>query len=195
MAHQSCQDVGKEGWFSRTARSFLRCLVQGYFSIEVDGAERIPKESGVIIASNHPSVLDGVLLLALSPRPVRFLVAEDFYNHPLLNPLFKAFGCIEVYRTKTHNGDALRAAIAALKQGAVVGIFPEGTTHFGGTVPTIKQGVALLALRTGAPVICLAIHGSMAAFPPRAKFPHPVLIRLSFGSPLSYPRTTCASGI
>src|SRR3989338_2793985 len=138
MAHQSCQDVGKEGWFSRTARSFLRCLVQGYFSIEVDGAERIPKESGVIIASNHPSVLDGVLLLALSPRPVRFLVAEDFYNHPLLNPLFKAFGCIEVYRTKTHNGGALRAAIAALKQGAVVGIFPEGTTHFGGTVPTIK---------------------------------------------------------
>jgi 1-acyl-sn-glycerol-3-phosphate acyltransferase len=145
-----------------------------------------------VIAGNHPSVLDGILLWAVSPRPIRYLIAEDLYRHRFLHPIFSAFGCIEVYRTKNRNGDALHAAVAALEQGEVIGIFPEGTIHSGGVVREIKQGVALLALRTGVPVIPLAIHGSREAFPPFARTPRPHPVELDFGEPVAYPKTSGA---
>lgn len=170
------------------ARAVLSFLAQAYFRLDVHGIRHIPRHGGAIIASNHPSILDGIFLLVVSPRPVHFLVAEHFYNHPLLKPLFRVLGSIEVYRTKTHNGDALRMAIEALGRGELIGIFPEGTTHFGGTMQHVKQGAALLALRTGCPVIPLGISGSREAFPPAAKIPFPRLVQLHFNAPIMFPR-------
>ena len=152
------------------------------------GLDRIPASGGAIIAGNHPNVLDGILLQVVAPRPVRFLVAEELYFHRFLHWGFRAFGCVPVYRSKTHNGDALRSAVAALDQGEVLGIFPEGTTRYRGTMPSIKRGVALLAMKTGCPVIPLAIHGSDAAFPEGARVPQPLPIRLEFAAPVAYAR-------
>ena len=179
---------GHEGPTSRCVRFLFRRLAQAYFRLDVRGLQHVPKQGGAIIAGNHPSVLDGILLGVVSPRPVRFLVAEDLYNHPLLYPLFRAAGSIQVYRTKTHNGDALQMAVNALEQGEVIGIFPEGTVSFGGTMRHAKQGVALLALRTGCPVIPLAIQGSREAFPPDAKIAFPRRIQLHFDAPITFPR-------
>jgi 1-acyl-sn-glycerol-3-phosphate acyltransferase len=169
-------------------RAVLRFFARAYFHLEVRGLHHIPNHGGAVIASNHPSILDGLFLFAVSPRPVRFLVAEHFYRHPLLKPFFQAVGSIEVYRTQTHNGDALRMAIEALERGELIGIFPEGTTHFGGTMQHIKQGVALLALKTGCPVIPLGIRGSREAFPPGAMIPIPRLVQLRFHVPRAFPR-------
>ena len=169
-----------KGWVFRISRSIFSFLARAYFHLDVRGLQHIPRHGGAIIACNHPSVLDGIFLLVVSSRPVRFLVAENFYNHPLLKPFFRALGSIEVFRTKTHNGDALRTAVEALERGELVGIFPEGTVHFGGTMQQVKQGVALLALRTGCPVIPLGIMGSREAFPPDAKIPFPRPIAWNF---------------
>jgi len=168
----------------------LRALSRAYFRLEAEGARRLPRQGGAIVAGNHPSVLDGILLWAISPRPVRFLIAEDMYRHPLLSPLFRALGGIEVSRTKTHNGDALRSAVAALEEGQLLGIFPEGTIHDRGRMRQVKQGVALLAMKSGAPVIPFAIQGSREAFPDGARAPRPRPIRLRFGEPVVYPRAT-----
>lgn len=175
-----------KGLAFQVVRAVLSFLARSYFHLDVRGLHHIPTHGGAIIACNHPSVLDGIFLLVVSPRPVRFLIAEEFYNHPLLKPLFQALGCIEVYRTKAHNGDALRMAIEALEQGELVGIFPEGTVHFRGTMQQVKQGVALLALRTGCPVIPLGIRGSHEAFPPDAKIPFPRLVQLHFDAPIAF---------
>jgi 1-acyl-sn-glycerol-3-phosphate acyltransferase len=183
-------DIGLEPAAVRFFKRALRRLARDYFHLTVQGGERIPPRGGAIVAANHPSVLDGILLLAVAPRPVRFLVAEELYTHPLINPLFRAFGCIEVYRTKTHNGDALRAAVAALEQGDLLGIFPEGTTRFRGTMPSLKTGVALLALKTGLPVIPLAFQGSQEAFPEGATVPSPKPIQMTFGEPFAFPQTS-----
>lgn len=173
----------------RGVRGFFRRLVFGFFDVQIEGLERLPAAGGAVIAANHPSLLDGVLLLAISPRPVRFLVAEDMYTHRFLNPFFKALGCIPVYRTKTHNGDALRAAVAALDAGDVIGIFPEGTTYYRGSLREIKRGVALLALKTGRPVIPLAFRGCDEAFPEGARVPRPGQLQVRFGEPAAYPKT------
>ena len=183
------QDGWGDGWAVWGLRALVRQLACAYFQLDVQGLDRIPREGGAVIAGNHPSVLDGILLWAVSPRPVRFLIAEDLYNHRYLNPLFRAFGCIQVYRTKTNNGDALRAAVTALDRGELLGIFPEGTIHSGGSMQQVKKGVALLALKTGVPVVPLAIRGSREAFPDGASVPRPVAIRMRFSSPTAYPRT------
>lgn len=180
----------RAGLAFRCIRFCFRRLAYAYFRLDVRGLQHIPSHGGVLIAGNHPSVVDGVLLLAVSPRPVRFLVAEDLYNHRYLNAFFKMLGSIPVYRTKTHNGEALQAAVSALQRGELLGIFPEGTIHFQGSMREVKRGVALLALKTGLPVVLLAIHGSFEAFPDGAKVPRPRAIQMRFNPPVVYPQTS-----
>lgn len=174
-------------------RWVFRHLAFAYFKLDVRGLERIPASGGAIIAGNHPNVLDGILLQVVSPRPVRFLVAEELYFHRFMHWGFRAFNCVPVYRSRgTHNGDALRAAVQALEQGDLLGIFPEGTTKYRGTMPSIKRGVALLAMKTGCPIVPLAFHGSDAAFPEGTKVPRPLPIRMAFGAAVACPRAAAA---
>jgi 1-acyl-sn-glycerol-3-phosphate acyltransferase len=170
-------------------RALLKALCFAYFRLDVQGLAHLPRRGGAVVAGNHPSLLDGLLLWVVSPRPVRFLIAEDMYRHPLLRPGFEALGCIEVSRTKARNGEALRAAAAALERGELIGIFPEGTIRDQGRMRQLKKGVALLALRSGAPVVPFAIRGSREAFPDGARVPRPGGIRLRFAAPVSYPPT------
>ncbi len=174
---------------ARAVRWALRQLGFAYFRLNVSGLQFLPAQGPAIVAGNHPNVLDGILLLIASPRPVRFLVAEELYFHRYLHWAFHGMGCIPVYRTRSHNGDALHEAVAALQRGDVIGIFPEGTTAFLGDLRAIRLGVALLALRTGAPVIPLGFSGSAEAYPVGTRVPAPRRISLSFGPPMSYART------
>ncbi len=152
-----------------TVRWVLRQLGFAYFRLRLRGLQHIPRQGGAIIAGNHPSILDGILLLIVSPRPVRFLVAEELFYHPFLRWAFEGMGCMPVYRTRTNNGDALRAAVAALASGEVIGLFPEGTTSDEGRMRTVRRGVGLLALKTGAPVIPMGIWGSAEGYPHGAR--------------------------
>lgn len=178
------------GSFYRVARFLLRQLSYAYFQLRVDGLHHIPARGPAILAGNHPNVLDGILVLIVSPRPVRFLVAEELFFHPFLHWIFEGMGCIPVYRTKANNGDALRAAVEALERGEVIGIFPEGTTAELGCLRTIKRGVGLLALRTGAPVVPFGVWGSAEAYPTGTRLPRPRPIALAFAPLVSYGRTT-----
>ena len=178
----------KTSWIFRVCRGVVRWLSLGYLQVRVEGLDAIPSQGGAVVAGNHASVLDGILLLAVSPRPVRFLVAEDMYEHPFLKPFFRAMGCIPVLRRNAHNGGALRMAVEALETGELIGIFPEGTIHRGGSLQQIRQGVALLALKTGLPVVPLGICGSGEAFPDGARAPHAWPISMRFGGPRTYAR-------
>lgn len=171
---------------ARTIRWVLRQLAFGYLRLQVTGLEHIPKQGGALIAGNHPNVMDGVLLLVASPRPIRFLVAEELYFHRYLHAFFQAFGAIPVYRTKSHNGEALRGAVEALERGEVIGIFPEGTTNYRGSMEVARKGVALLALKTGVPVVPLAIRGSYEAYRPGTTVPKPWPVFMRFEAPVSY---------
>ncbi|MCA9796984.1 MAG: 1-acyl-sn-glycerol-3-phosphate acyltransferase, partial [Candidatus Eremiobacteraeota bacterium] len=144
--------------------SVLRWLLFSIVRPDIRGLEEIPAKGPVILAGNHPNVLDGLVVGLASPRPVRFLVAGELFRVPGLAAFLNWLGCIPVDRRKGRgNGEALRAAVEALEQGHVLALFPEGKTNGGRAMLEFKPGVALLGLRTQAPVIPLGLAGTEKA--------------------------------
>ena len=122
----------------------------------------LPATGGALVASNHVSGLDPLLLIAASPRPLRFLIAREQYDRWWLRWLFRAVGCIPLERTRNPRG-ALEAARRALKHGEVVALFPHGKIHLDHHEPApLKRGIALLASLTGVPIHPVRIEGIRA---------------------------------
>lgn len=121
-----------------------------------DAVLDLPESGPALVVANHLSGLDPLLLLALSPRPLRFLIAQDEFDRWWLRWLFRAVGCIPV------NGNTrglLQAARAALESGEAVALFPQG-----GIVPhdgpvSLRRGIAVLAEASGAPVYPVRLAG------------------------------------
>lgn len=122
----------------------------------------LPETGPAIVVANHVSGVDPLLLIAATRRPLRFLIATEQYQRPLLNWLFKLAGCIPVDR-KGRPEQALRAARRALEQGEVLAIFPHGKIHLD-TDPArpIKGGVVRLAAWSDAPIYPVRIDGVKA---------------------------------
>ncbi len=119
----------------------------------------LPKEGAAVLVSNHHSGLDPILLIAASPRPLRFLIAEEEYNRFGLTWLFKAVGCIPVNR-KERPERAFRHALKVLQQGEVVALFPHGKIRLDHEPSKpLKAGAAHLAKLAGCDVIPARIDG------------------------------------
>ncbi|OGI51097.1 MAG: hypothetical protein A3E57_02380 [Candidatus Muproteobacteria bacterium RIFCSPHIGHO2_12_FULL_60_33] len=122
----------------------------------------LPATGGALVASNHVSGLDPLLLIAASPRPLRFLIAREQYDRWWLRRLLRAVGCIPVERTR-NTRSAFEAARKALKRGEVVALFPHGRIHLDHHEPTpLKRGIVLLASLTGVPIHPVRIEGVCA---------------------------------
>ena len=119
----------------------------------------LPETGPAIVVANHLSGLDPLLLLASSPRPLRFLIATEEYRRPFLNRLFRAAGCIPVDRGGRPER-AFRAALRALREGEVIAMFPEGAVH-GPDKParTLRPGVVRLASLAQCPVVPARVSG------------------------------------
>ena len=106
----------------------------------------IPKTGSAIVVANHVSGLDPLLLVTASRRPLRFLIAREEYERPIIHWLFKAAGCIPVDRTGKPE-QALRQALRALQAGEVLALFPHGKIHLDSDPPRrIKGGVVRLSI-------------------------------------------------
>jgi len=122
----------------------------------------LPEQGPAIVAANHVSGLDPLLLIAASRRPLRFLIASEEYHRPVLHWIFKAAGCIPVDR-KGRAEQALRAARRALEQGEVIALFPHGKIHLDSDPPRpIKAGVVRLAIWTNTPIYPVRLDGITA---------------------------------
>jgi 1-acyl-sn-glycerol-3-phosphate acyltransferase len=123
----------------------------------------IPLEGPAIVVANHRSGVDPLVLSACTRRLIHFLMAREYYEQRGLRWLFRTAGAIPVNRDGNDLG-ATKAALKALKEGLVIGIFPEGgiRPQDGEEPEAGKSGVALLALKTGAPVVPAYISGTPA---------------------------------
>ena len=122
----------------------------------------LPDGGPVVLAANHVSGLDPLLLIAASRRPLRFLIAREEYERPGLTWIFRAVGCIPVDRGRRPE-QALRAALRALQAGEVVAVFPHGRIHLDSDPPrALKPGVVWLARQAGCPVVPARIEGIRA---------------------------------
>ena len=131
-------------WTVRT----LGFLLLGY---EVHGEERVPEEGPVIVAANHRRFFDPVFVSMAVPRRVRWMAKKELFAFPF-NMLFDFAGAFPVDR-RGGGRAALRTALHFLAEGRALGIFPEGTRRKEGRTLEAKSGAALLAARSGAPVL------------------------------------------
>jgi 1-acyl-sn-glycerol-3-phosphate acyltransferase len=122
----------------------------------------LPEHGGAIVAANHFSGLDGILLVALSNRPLRFLVAEEEYRRFGVQWLFRAVGAIPVAR-ESRPERAYREAVKVLRQGEIVALFPHGAIHLDHHSPRkLKAGVVRLSALSGCPVLPVRLDGVRA---------------------------------
>ncbi|TMC00212.1 MAG: 1-acyl-sn-glycerol-3-phosphate acyltransferase [Chloroflexi bacterium] len=153
--------------------------------IEVQGAEHIPKKGACILVSNHVNVADPPVLTYVFPRRVVWMAKRELFQAPFVGLLFRAFGLISVRRFEA-DLSALRRAHQALRRGQVLGMFPEGTRSGGRGLKEGEPGTAIIALRSAAPVLPVAIWGTENVKLPR-DLRHRTKIWVRFGPPIAFP--------
>jgi len=169
---------------------FVNLFFKGYNGAEYIDADNIPEKGPAIIAANHFSHLDGLIINAASiyarRRAVVFLVAADVYNSNLpFRIMCDLVNCIPVKRDENDRAALLRT-IRLLRDGNLFGIFPEGQRSRDGGIGEGKEGAAVIALATGFPVIPVGISGTFEALRRKTKIIKPAKTRLKFGSPLVF---------
>ncbi len=147
----------------RPSLQFWRNLNEFYcrwwFRMRREGPCTIPPTGAVIVAGNHVSPIDPILMLAASPNRVfGFMIAQEYYRIPLFWRLVHMIGCIPTTRSGNDTA-ATKAALRHLKAGGALGIFPQGRIELAGESLGPKEGVALLALRARALVVPVHVSG------------------------------------
>ncbi|MFF9815690.1 lysophospholipid acyltransferase family protein [Streptomyces sp. NPDC014006] len=169
-------------------------LLRVLFRPRIEGLERVPESGAAIVAGNHLSFSDHFLMPAVLKRRITFLAKAEYFTGPglkgrLIAGFFRSAGQIPVDRSGKEAGQAaIREGLGVLREGELLGIYPEGTRSHDGRLYKGKVGVAVMALRAGVPVVPCAMIGTFEAQPPGRKLPrlHPVVIR--FGEPLDFSR-------
>lgn len=155
-------------------------IFRGIFHCEVSGAERLPKDGGVIIAANHISNWDPPFVASFVPRSVHFMAKEELFKIPVFGQVIRRLGAFPV-RRGTSDRAAIRTALQLLKNGACLGLFPEGTRSKNGALGKAEQGLALIALKAGVPVVPTAVVGTNRIFSGGSFFPK---LKILYGKPL-----------
>jgi 1-acyl-sn-glycerol-3-phosphate acyltransferase len=147
----------------RLARLIATVYMVLFHRISFVGRENIPAEGPVLIYANHPSAFDMFLIAARIKRKVHFMAKAELFANPFLAYIFRGLGAFPVHRGKGDAG-SVKSAISLLKQGQVVGIFPEGTRTRKKAPERRKGGAALIAYHTDAPILPVALDGHYHIF-------------------------------
>jgi 1-acyl-sn-glycerol-3-phosphate acyltransferase len=172
-------------------RSIVLTLLGPLISLRLIGVENVPPEGPLLVASNHLSNADPIILEAAFPRPLFFVGKSELFRNPFFRWVLHRFGGIPVERG-TPDRTAIRRARGVLEQGIALGIYPEGVRSR--TVALMKglPGAGLIALQAKAPVLPVAIYGTEffpvnGEMPPRRSKSQPRGVTVRFGSPFHIP--------
>ncbi len=163
-------------------RAVLVLLLRFAFRMEVKGAENIPKRGGVIMAPNHRSLIDHPVVGCITKRQVWFMGKEELFKSPMAARLLRALGAFPVRRGRPDRA-SLQRGLELLRDGEVVGIYPEGTRRPENRFEQLEEGFAYIAMKSAAPIVPVAISGTEAVFPRGRKLPKFVKIRVVIGEP------------
>ncbi len=177
---------------SRTERAlyfFGRLLVRSFYRVAAIGLENLP-DGGFLLVPNHISWVDALILQLASPRPIRFVIDQEYYHKPILHPFLRALGCIPI--NIRHSHAAVRAAAEKIADGEIVCVFPEGQLERRGTLLRLHRGYELIARHANAQVVPVwldQLWGSIFSFQGGrffTKFPKriPYPVTIAFGKPL-----------
>lgn len=168
----------------RVTRSLLGPIVKAYFRASWSGVDHIPPSGAVVLACNHLSNLDPVLLGAACPRQINYLAKIELFRVPVLGSLIQQYGAIPLKRSAS-DPDAMRLVEQVLEHDQVLALFPEGTRSRDGRLKPFRFGAARLALKHNTHLVPAAIVGTDRAMPAGAKFPKRTGVKIAFGQPLN----------
>ena len=169
------------------ARAFCLVLFRALWRPVLVGRENIPPTGPVILASNHLSFIDSIVIPLAVPRPVVFLAKAEYWQgrSPAAWPrrlFFAAFDAVPVQRHQQADAQAsLQLALGILRRGDVFGLYPEGTRSRNGRLYRGRTGVGWLALASGAPVVPVGLVGTDRVQPVDARWPRPHHVTITFG--------------
>jgi len=169
-------------------------ILRAMFRPQVTGMKNIPRKGGVILASNHLSFIDSVILPLMTKRRVYFLAASTYYSSRsfgawVLKRFLLATGMIPLDRSGGKASEAsLQAGLKVLKEGKMLGIYPEGSRSRDGKMHRGRTGVARLVLEAQVPVVPVAMVDTEKVIPVGSKsnVPHLQQVGLIFGEPLDF---------
>ncbi len=158
-------------------KSLVWNTLKPIYRFDIRGLEHFPKTGGVLICSNHIDALDPPVVGITAPRPVHFMAKEELFNMPILKPLLPKLNAFPVKRGLSDR-EALRKALALLKNGDVMGLFPEGTRSKDGKLGKGFSGAGFFALKGEADVVPCAIIGPYKPFKPlKVVYGEPILMQ------------------
>jgi len=165
--------------------TILRPILTLIYRVQIVGGENVPATGPCVLVANHVSVMDGFFLGISTTRQVRFMAKEELYV-PIVGQILHAAGAFPVNRVNDA-GRAIASGVELLERGAVVGVFPEGTS-----LPDRKagyrRGAARLALATGAPLVPVRLIGTEFTLEPRTHRIRLPRVRIVIGEPIRVER-------
>lgn len=168
----------------RISRFLCAVLSRIFFPITVRGAEHVPRQGGFILASNHVSYLDPVVLGVCCPRRLNYMAREDLFRVPVLGWLLPRY---RVFPVKRDSADfsAIREAIRRVNAGEGLLLFPEGTRVPAGESRDPEPGIGFLAAKLNVPVVPVFVSGTERALPKDAKMLRYAPVTAVFGEPFT----------
>lgn len=158
-------------------RQVFRIILKLFFRLKVEGLENLPQKTNFIIIANHTSYLDPLVMLAGVPQKISCIALRGLYRIFWLRWFLEKMSAFP-------SGSASEKAVSLLMQNKNVGLFPEGGVSRDGSLREFRRGAALLAIKTGRPIVPCAIFGAYQALPKTARFPKPAPIKLKIGRPI-----------
>lgn len=155
------------------------------FRLEKKGIENFPEEGQVILASNHLSFLDPVLIPTASKRRMHFMAKAELFEVPVLGWLIRKFDSFPVKRGMLDK-TAIKNSLDVLKSGNVLLLFPEGARSLTGDIQEAKPGVGFIVYHSKSPVVPVLLIGTNRAFPMGAWMIRPRKVKVIFGEPLYF---------
>lgn len=163
------------------ARYLVRVALILVYRVRVFGVERIPRRGSVVLASNHASTLDPMVVGIVPDRACRFLAKDALFRIPGLGWLIRRLGSSPISRESVGARRSLETCVRALERGRALVFFPEGTRSADGRLQPMKRGLDLIVRRSGAPVLPFLVRGTFRGWPRGALLPRPSTIHVHIG--------------
>ncbi|GAB3492252.1 lysophospholipid acyltransferase family protein [Flexivirga sp.] len=174
------------------SRMTISPMLRAIWRPRVEGADNIPRTGGVLIASNHLTFIDSVVIPLVAPRKVIFLAKAEYFTGKgakgiAMRAWFNAMGMIPVEREDSRAAvNSLDQALRVLREGEAFGIYPEGTRSRDGRLYRGRVGVAHLAMQADVPVVPVGLIGTPDVQPNPSGMPRLAKVTVRFGEPLRF---------
>ena len=163
----------------------FRLMYATYFRWRVFGAEHVPLQGGVILASNHASFLDPPLVGSGLKRDINYLARESLFRFPGIGALLRSWNAVPVDRDGG-GAKGLKIILSRLLAGNGIILFPEGTRTKDGKLQPARSGIGLTVIKSTAPVVPVRVFGTFEAYGRNHKLPRPHRVTVKYGRPMNF---------